>query len=89
MPRDRVIKHEAVSLCGSYEIRFPDGRPSRFVYWDDVPGRRMRPDLVDRAVAERVAKIFARAEQHALNLAQREMTGSPASAGLEKPSTED
>jgi hypothetical protein len=27
----------------------------------------MLPDLVDRAVAERVAKIFARAEQHALN----------------------
>jgi hypothetical protein len=29
-------------------------------------GRRMRPDLVERAVAERVAKIFARAERHAL-----------------------
>ncbi len=27
--------------CGSLEIRFPDGRPSRFVY--DIPGRRLRP----------------------------------------------
>jgi hypothetical protein len=31
----------------------------------------MRPEMVDRAVAERVAKIFARAEQHALNQARR------------------
>jgi len=63
----RLIRHEAVPKTGSYEIRFPDGRPSRFVYWDDIPGRRLRPDLVDSAVAERAAKIFARAEQHKLN----------------------
>jgi hypothetical protein len=67
----RLIKHEAVPLCGSYEIRFPDGRPSKFIYWEDTPGRRLRADQVDRAVAERVAKIFARAEQHALNRASR------------------
>jgi len=67
----RLIKHEAVPDCGSYEIRFPDGRPSRFIYWDDLPGRRLLPERVDRAVAERVAKIFARAEQHALNQARR------------------
>jgi hypothetical protein len=32
----RLIKHEAVPGCGSYELRFPDGRPSRYVYfeWD-------------------------------------------------------
>ena len=63
MPSVRLIKHEAVPKCGSFEIRFPDGRPSRFVYWDDIPGRRLRPDMVDSAVAERVAKIFAWAEQ--------------------------
>jgi hypothetical protein len=34
----------------------------------DVPGRRLRDDQVDGAVALRVAKIFARAEQHALNI---------------------
>jgi hypothetical protein len=68
MPSVRLIKQEAVPDCGSYEIRFPDGRPPRFVYWDDLPSRRLRPDMVDRAVAERVAKIFARAEQRRLDL---------------------
>ena len=67
----RLIEHEVVPQCGSYEVRFPDGRPSRYFYWDDFPGRRLRPDLVDQAVALWVAKIFVRAEQHALNLAQR------------------
>ncbi len=67
MPSVRLIKHEAVKDCGSYEIRFPDGRPSKFIYWDDLPGRRLQPDRVDRAVALRVAKLFARAEQHMLN----------------------
>lgn len=57
--RVRLIKHEPIPKTGSYEIRFPDGGPSRFVYSDDIPGRRLRHDLVDSAVAERVAKIFA------------------------------
>ena len=65
--RVHLIRHEAVPRCGSFEIRFPDGRPSRFVYWDDIPGRRLRTDLADSAVAERVAKIFARAEQRMLD----------------------
>jgi hypothetical protein len=25
--RIRIIKHEAVPQCGSFEVRFPDGRP--------------------------------------------------------------
>src|SRR5581483_3881256 len=62
----RLIRHEAVPKTGSYEVRFPDGRPSRFFYWDDIPGRRLRPDLVDSATAERDAKAFARAEQDKL-----------------------
>ena len=60
---------------------FPDGRPSRFIYWDDLPGRRMRPDMVDRAVGERVAKVFVRTEQHALNRARRRMMGWISLAG--------
>jgi hypothetical protein len=72
MPHVRLVKHEAVKRCGSYEIRFPDGRPSRFVYWDDLPGRRLRPEVVDQAVALRVAKIFARAEQRMLNQTRRQ-----------------
>jgi len=63
----RLIRHEPIPKTGSYEIRFPDGRPSRYVYWDDIAGRRLRPDHVDSAVAERVAKIFARAEQRMLD----------------------
>jgi hypothetical protein len=59
----RIIKHEAVPQTGSFEVRFPDGRPSRYFYWDDHPGRRMRPELLDSATAEAQAKALARAEQ--------------------------
>jgi hypothetical protein len=45
MSRIGIIKHEAVPRCGSYEVRFPDGRPSRYFYWDDEPNRRLRPEL--------------------------------------------
>ena len=58
----RIIKHEAVPKCGSYEVRFPDGRESRFFYWDDVPGRRTRREAkCEEALAQ--AKAFARAER--------------------------
>jgi hypothetical protein len=40
----RIIKHEAVPQCGSFEVRFPDDRPSQYFYWDDIPARRMRPE---------------------------------------------
>ena len=39
----RVIKHEAIPGCGSFEVRFPDGRPSKYFYWEDVPSRRLKP----------------------------------------------
>ena len=42
--RIRIIKHEAVPQCGSFEVRFPDDRPSQYFYWDDIPARRMRPE---------------------------------------------
>ena len=64
--RIRIIPHEAVPQCGSFEVHFPDGRPSRYFYWDDIPGRRLRPDLVDSATAKRAAQLFARTEQNAL-----------------------
>ena len=68
MPSVRLIKHEAVPQSGSFVIRFPDGRPSKYIYWDDNPGRRsITVGAVDRAVALRVAEIFARADQHMLN----------------------
>jgi hypothetical protein len=55
----RIIKHEAVPMCGSFEVRFPDGRKSRFFYWDVVPGRRTRRELL----TGEEALAFARAER--------------------------
>ncbi len=63
MPKIRIICHEAVPNCGSFEVGFDDGRPSRFFYWDDVAGRRLRPEQVDKATALELAKSFARAER--------------------------
>jgi hypothetical protein len=65
--RIRIIPHEAVPLCGSFEVRFPDGQPSRYFYWDDIAGRRLRPDLVDSATAKHAAQSLARIEQTALD----------------------
>jgi hypothetical protein len=59
--RIRVIKHEAVPDCGSLEVRFPDGRPSQYFYWDDLPSRRLRPTTLDRETALEKAKAVARA----------------------------
>jgi hypothetical protein len=61
--RFRLLKHEAVPKCGSFEVRFPDGRPSRFFYWDDVAGRRLNPGQVDGKTALELAKALARAER--------------------------
>jgi len=52
--RIQIIRHEVVPKRGSYEVRFSDGRPSKYFYYEDVPGRRLRSDQ---------AKAFARAER--------------------------
>ncbi|RXH23979.1 hypothetical protein XH99_01495 [Bradyrhizobium nanningense] len=57
----RLIKHEAVLDCGSFEVRFADGKPSRYFYWDDLPSRRLRPELLTRETALDVAREVARA----------------------------
>jgi hypothetical protein len=46
MANIRIIKHEAVPKCGSYEVRFDDGRTSVYFYFEDVPAAGLRPDLV-------------------------------------------
>ena len=64
--RIHIIKHEAVPLCGSYEVRFSDGMggmESRFFYWDDLPSRRLRVDILTSEQALEQAKAFARAER--------------------------
>ena len=63
----RVMKHEIVPDCGNYEVRFPDGRPSKYFYFENLPGRRLGPDRVEQAVAEQNAKRFAREEQDKLD----------------------
>jgi hypothetical protein len=57
----RIIRHEAVPHCGSYEVRFPDGRPSKYFYWEEIPGRRLRSKQADSKQALEEAKAFARA----------------------------
>ncbi len=56
----RLIKHEAVPDCGSFEVRYGDGRPSRYFYWDDLPSRRLRPEVLTRQVALDAAREIAR-----------------------------
>ena len=59
--RIRIIKHEVVPGCGSFEVRFADARPSQYFCWDDIPARRMRPETLDRETALEKAKAAARA----------------------------
>ena len=59
----RVIKHEVVPQTGSFEVRFSDGRPSVFFYWDDIPGRRLSREQMDSNRAKEAAKALARSER--------------------------
>jgi hypothetical protein len=68
----RIIKHEAVPGCGSFEVRFPDDRPSQYFYWDDIPARRLRPETLDRETALEQAKAAARAAQRLADARSRE-----------------
>ena len=59
----RIIKHEAVPQIGSFEVRFSDGRPSVYYYWDDIPGRRLNPEQMDSSRGLEAAKALARSER--------------------------
>ena len=48
-------------MSGSFEVRFADGRESLFFYWDNIPARRLRRDMMDRETALETAKAVARA----------------------------
>jgi hypothetical protein len=71
--RVRIIKHEAVAKCGRYEVRFSDGRPSKYFYWEDIPGCRLRSDQHDSQQALEEAKAFARAERDRLALEEAKL----------------
>jgi hypothetical protein len=55
-----LVKHEDAPDCGSFEVRFDDGTPSKWFYWDDVARRRLRTEKVDRRRALQRAQAFAR-----------------------------
>jgi hypothetical protein len=57
--RIRIIKHEVTPDCGSYEVQIP-GRPSKYFYWDEVPARPFKEDLLEREQALEKAKATAR-----------------------------
>ena len=59
----RVIKHEVVPHTGSAEVHFSDGRPSVYFYWDNIPARRLRRELMDSNRALEAAKALARSER--------------------------
>jgi hypothetical protein len=61
--RIRLIKHEAVPGCGSFEVRFADGRGSVYFYFEDLPGRQLRAEQLTRAEALELAKTLARDER--------------------------
>jgi hypothetical protein len=55
-----IIKHEAVPKCGSYEVRYSDGRPSSYFYFEDMPSRRLKAtEQLFSDEAERRAKTLA------------------------------
>ena len=57
----RIIKHETIPGCGSFEVRFADDRKSLSFFWDNIPARRLRRDMMDRDTAMETAKAVARA----------------------------
>jgi len=63
----RLIPHEVVLDAGSFEVAYPDGRPSDFLYFEDNPGRRLRADVMTKPETQRAAQAKARREQDALD----------------------
>ena len=59
----RIIKHETVPNCGSFEVK-SNGQPSRYFYFEDVPGRRLRSEQMTMEEALEAAKAFARRERN-------------------------
>jgi hypothetical protein len=68
-PKIRVPRHTAapqIPDCGSFEVCFPDGRPSVYFYWDDNPGRRSITQHMSQQAAKAGAQELARTEQEKL-----------------------
>jgi len=59
MPSVRLIRHEAVKDCGSFEVCVA-GMRSRFFYYENDPSRRLRPEQMTREQALELARSLAR-----------------------------
>jgi len=69
----RIFPHspEGIPDCGSFEVWFQDGRPSRYFYWDDNPGRRSVTGKPTQDDALTQAKELARAERAKLKASRQ------------------
>jgi len=56
----RIIRHSVIPDSGSFEVRFADGRPSLYWYWDDNKSRRSVRNCDDQETAKAKAQEFAR-----------------------------
>jgi hypothetical protein len=61
MANIRIIRHSVIPESGSFEVRFADGRESRYWYWDDNASRRSVRNCLDQETAKKQAQEFARA----------------------------
>ena len=61
--RIRLIKHEAVPGCGSFEVRFADGRGSVYFSLRICPDGSCRAEQLTRAEALELAKTLTRDER--------------------------
>lgn len=70
----RIIPHapQGIPDCGSFEVRFSDGRKSEYFYWDDNPGRRSINGRVNRDRALQEARAMARGARAKIEHAARD-----------------
>jgi hypothetical protein len=74
----RIIKHETVPNCGSFEVK-SDGQPSRYFYFEDVPGRQAQKRTNDYGAGpgSRKGVRQKRAGQSTMKYAETVATGLP------------
>jgi len=59
----RLIRHSVIPNQGSFEVRFADGRPSVYFYWEDDASRRAVNKRLTLEQALEAAKKLARSER--------------------------
>ena len=59
----RIIRHEAVPKTGNFEVRFADGRASRYFYYDKSVNRNKALELAKSIMAVAAIEHDRRAQQ--------------------------